>query len=138
MPEENLKEVARLWWESINADGMPPRDLCDENIVIRNVAEMPDPGPYRGYEGVREWLGNIFEVIDQPRFELEEIIEAGDGETMVTAQRCLGPARHTRLDVDYLWTAVWTVRDGRVLSAQGYANHADALEAAGLPEQPEK
>ena len=133
MSPENV-EIVRLWWDGINEHGMPPRDLCDENIVIRNVAEMPDPGPYRGYEGVREWLNNIFEVIDQARFELEETIEVGDGETVVTAQRCLGPARHTRLDVDYLWTAVWTIRDGRVLSAQGYANHADALEAAGLSE----
>jgi ketosteroid isomerase-like protein len=132
MSEENLQEVVRLWWEAINEDGMPPRELCDENIVIRNVAEMPDPGPYRGYEGVREWLTNIFEVVDQARFELEDSIEVGDGETVVTDQRCLGSARHTRLDVDYLWTAVWRVCDGRILFAQGYATHADALKAAGL------
>ena len=132
MSEENLKQVVRLWWEAINEDGMPARDLCDANIVIRNVAEMPDPGPYRGYEGVREWLTNIFEVVERAHFDLEESTEVGDGETVVTDQRCVGLARHTRLDFDYLWTAVWTVRDGRILSAQGYATHADALDAVGM------
>jgi ketosteroid isomerase-like protein len=29
------------------------------------------------------------------------------------------------------WAAIWTIRDGKVLRAQGYLNRSDAREAAG-------
>jgi hypothetical protein len=34
--------------------------------------------------------------------------------------------------MDVEWAAIWTVRSGKLLKAQGYLNRADALEAAGL------
>jgi ketosteroid isomerase-like protein len=75
---------------------------------------------------------DVFDVIDEPRVVLDEIIDAEDGETIVTVQRALGRARHTRLKVDFPWAAVWTVRGGKVVRAQGYASKAEALEAVGL------
>ena len=133
MSRENV-EVVRLWWEGLSEHGMPPRDLSDESMVIRNVAETPLQGPYRGYEGACQWAADIFEVVEQARFKLEESIDVGDGERVVTMQRLLGEAAHTRLDIDYLWAAVWTIRNGRILSAQGYATRSEALEAVGLSE----
>jgi ketosteroid isomerase-like protein len=34
--------------------------------------------------------------------------------------------------MDVEWAAIWTVRGGKLLKAQGYLNRAEALEAAGL------
>jgi hypothetical protein len=39
-----------------------------------------------------------------------------------------------RYSVEAEWAAIWTVRGGKLLKAQGYLNRADALEAAGLSE----
>ena len=81
--------------------------------------------------GVHRYAQQTFEVIDEPRVELEEIIDAEDGETIVTVQRALGRARHTRLKVDFPWAAVWTVRGGKVVCAQGYRKLGFCFHAKG-------
>ena len=127
-------EVVQLWWTGFNEHRMPPLDLCDERIEIGMLREFPVQGPYHGHDGVRRWVQDMFEVIDEPRIELVEIIDAEDGETVVTVQRALGRMRHTQLEADYRWATVWTAKAGNVLRAQAYATKAEALEAAGLPE----
>jgi len=64
--------------------------------------------------------------------ELEEVIDAGDGETVVSVQRVQGRTRHMELETNLRWAAVWTFRAGKVLRAQGYLHRREALEAAGL------
>ena len=66
--------------------------------------------------------------------ELEEIIEADDGETVVSVQRSRGLMRHTQLPMDVRWAAVWTIRDGKAVRSQGYMTRAAALGAAGVSE----
>jgi ketosteroid isomerase-like protein len=134
MSEENV-EVVRCWWARFNEDGTPPLELCDERIEIRNPAEFPNRGPYRGHDGVHQWMADTFEVIDELQMQVEEVIDVGDGETVVSVQRALGLARYTRLrDLAPPWAAVWTVRSGKAIRAQGYLSKAEALEAAGLRE----
>jgi ketosteroid isomerase-like protein len=133
MSEENV-EIVRRWWAAMNKDGTPPLGLCHERIEIRNPASFPNRGPYRGHEGVDEWMVDTWEVIDELHFEVDEIIDVGDGETVVSVQRTMGRTRHMQLDTDVEWAAVWTIRGGKALRAQGYMTKAEALEAAGLSE----
>jgi ketosteroid isomerase-like protein len=75
----------------------------------------------------------VFDVFDNARVEPEEIVDVhGDGETVLMLLRATGTARHTDIEMDVEWAAIWTVRGGKLLKAQGYLNRADALEAAGL------
>ena len=132
MSEENL-EVVRRWWEGFNEDGMPPLDLCDEEIQIRMPPDFPVRGLYEGHDGVRRWRDQVFDIFESPRVEPEKIVDVhGDGATVLMLLRATGTAGYTGLKVDYEWGAVWTIRDGKLLRAQGYLNRADALEAAGL------
>ena len=142
MSEENV-EIVRRWWAALNKDGTPPLELCDERIEISNPASFPNRGPYRGHNGVHEWMVDTWEVIDEPHHEVEEVIDVGDGETVVSVQRTTGRMSHSQLNVDLQseegrqgaqWAAVWTISGGRALSAQGYMTRAEALEAAGLSE----
>ncbi len=66
------------------------------------------------------------------RVEVEEALDGGDGETVVTVQRVRGQSSHTGLELDLRWAAVWTVRAGKVVRIQGYAGKRTALQAAGL------
>jgi ketosteroid isomerase-like protein len=138
MSEENI-EIVRRWWEAFNQDGTPPLELCDGRIEIRNPAGFPNPGPYRGHEGVHRWATDAFEWLDKSHVEVDEIIDVGDGETVVSVQRTLGTTHYTQLSSDDFpqppWAAVWTVRSGKAVSAQGYLSRAEALEAAGLREE---
>jgi ketosteroid isomerase-like protein len=135
MSQENV-EVVRRWWAAFNKDGTPPLELCHERIEIRNPASFPNRGPYRGHDGVHEWMADTMEVIDELHIEVDEVIDVGDGETVVSVQRTLGVGRYTRLPSDLAppWAAVWTVRSGKALRAQGYRTRDEALEAAGLRE----
>ncbi|MDQ3469751.1 MAG: nuclear transport factor 2 family protein [Actinomycetota bacterium] len=113
---------------------MPRLELCDEHIEIRNVEEFLVQGPYHGHDGVRRWFAEAFDVISDPRFELDEVIDGGDGETIVTVQRVLGHSGHTGLELHLRWALVWTIRGGKVAFIQGYAGRREALKAAGLRE----
>ena len=88
-----------------------------------------------------QWGVEIWEVFDRLHNELVELIEAGDGETVISVQRTQARMRYTGLEVDLPWAAVWTIQDGRaiqdgrVMRSVGYMSKTQALEAAGLSEQ---
>jgi uncharacterized protein len=129
--EENL-ELVRRWWKGFHEDGMPSLDLCDAQVEISNPPEFPVRGTYRGHEGVRQWRTDAFDVIDELEVETEKLIDVGDGETVVMLLRLHGLASHTRIPIDETWAAVWTIRNGKLLRAQGYISRRAAMRAAGL------
>jgi ketosteroid isomerase-like protein len=134
MSRENV-EIVRRWWAGFNEDGMPPLALCDEEIEIRMPPDFPVRGLYAGHDGVRRWRDQVFDIFDNAQVEPEDIVDVhGDGETVLMLLRALGTASYTGIVVDYEWAAIWTIRDGKLLRAQGYLNRAEALEAAGLSE----
>jgi ketosteroid isomerase-like protein len=145
MSQENAEIVRRLWAALEREPGMPwPRargdeldrrlrlDLCHEQMEIRNPAEFPVASEYHGHDGVRQWAIEVWEVFSELHHEVEEIIEAEDGETVVSVQRTQGRMSHTGLKTNFQWAVVWTLRDGKALRAHGYVTKADALKAAGL------
>ena len=134
MSQENV-EIVRRWWEGFNEDGMPPLALCAEEIEIRNPPDFPVRGLFQGHGGVRRWRDQVFDIFDDPRVEPEDIVDVhGDGTTVLMLLRATGTASYTGIDIDIGWAAIWTIRDGKLLRAQGYLNRAEALEAAGLSE----
>ena len=125
-------EIVRRWWEEFNSKGMPPLDLCAEEVEIRIPDEFPFTGVYRGHEGVRRWVMEVFDVFDRPHVELGEIVEADDSETVVMSLRAVGRTRQMDFEADFPWAALWVIREGKLVYARGYLATADALEAAGL------
>jgi len=134
MSQENVEVVRQMWAALEREDIEAQLALCDEQVELRNPPDFPTTGPYHGHDGVRQWATQNWEVFTDLRFDVEEIIEAADGETVVSVQRTSGQMRHTDIPVDVRWAAVWTIRNGKTLRAQGYWSKADALEAAGLSE----
>ena len=133
MSEENV-EIMRRWWRGFNEDGMPPLALCDEAIEIRNPPDFPVPGPFLGHDGVRLWRDQVFDIFDDALMEVEKLVDAGDGETVLMLLRAKGTARHSGIEVAFEWGSIVTIRDGKLLHAQGYLTWDEALEAAGLSE----
>jgi ketosteroid isomerase-like protein len=134
MSQESV-EIVRRWWEGFNEDGMPPLSLCDDKIEINMPPDFPVRGLFQGHDGVRRWRGQVFEIVDNPRVVPEEIVDVhGDGETVLMLLRAIGSARFTGLEMEFEWAAIWTIRNGKVVHAQGYMSRADAIEVAGLSE----
>jgi ketosteroid isomerase-like protein len=132
MPQENVEVVRRIW-AALNED--PPRvlvDLVDEEAEIRNPSEFPLKGPFRGHDRVRVWARKVWEIFGGVHHEVEEVIDVGDGATVITVQRSQGQTRHMQIDTDWQWAAIFTLRQGKILRGQGYMSKDEALEAAGL------
>jgi ketosteroid isomerase-like protein len=67
---------------------------------------------------MRQWATEIWEVFSELHNEVEELIEAGDGDTIVSVQKTHGRMRHSGLEAHFRWAAVWTFRAGKVRRAQ--------------------
>jgi hypothetical protein len=80
---------ARVLSDELAAETLAP------GFCIENVATAITDRTYRGAEGVREWIRDMFEGLDEDaRYEAEEIL--ADGEDFVVAESGLSvtaPAR---------------------------------------------
>jgi ketosteroid isomerase-like protein len=133
MSNENV-EVVRETIARFNRDGFLPQEHYHPDVVLFNARESPLPGPYHGWDGLREWREGVFEVLEDGRFEIGELIDVDEAGIVVFTIRLLGRARHSGLDVDIAWTNVNWLRDGRIYRSESFTNRAEALEAAGLAE----
>lgn len=129
MSQENVDLVTR-WFKGFERGDLSPK-LCDPEIIIKNWDGSPVRGPYHGYEGLHQWWADFAEVIEDVHMELKEAIDLDDGR-VVTAQHLVGRFRLTGIEVDGPFGSIITVRDGKILSAIGYASPGRAKKAAGL------
>ena len=132
MSQENV-EVVRRWWAGFNEDE-PPLDLCDAQIEIRIPDEFPFTGIYRGHDGVRHWVAEVFDVIEDHHVAIESVLQAPDNETVVMALRSTGRSKEMQIKMDVPWAALWVIRQGKLVYAHGYLTIVEAREAAGLSE----
>ena len=131
MSRENVEAVREIVMR-FNRDGFMPEDLHDPEVELFNIRESPLPGPYRGYEGLREWREGVFEVVDDGRFEIDDLIDVDEADVVMFRVRLRGRARHTGVEIDIGWTTVNWFREGRVYRSESFTNRAEALEAAGF------
>src|SRR3982074_1085668 len=79
MSEENL-ELVRTAMESFNLEGV---DAVAERIHPDFATTTPpslsvEPDTYRGPDGVRRWFDAWEGTMDEVRFDVDELIDAGD------------------------------------------------------------
>ena len=109
-------------------------DAHVELIVPRQFLTLGFDALYRGraerIDFQRRWTAEWGDV----RFETEEIIDLGDGRVLVIS-RMKGSGLGSGATVDNEWANIFTLSAGRVIREQAFADHAEALEAAGLREK---
>jgi ketosteroid isomerase-like protein len=85
---------------------------------------------YRGYEGIAEFFANWIGEWDDYRFEVEDIIDAGD--RVVAIVRDEGRGKSSGIKLERRHAEVWSVRDEKVIRIELYDHKAEALAAVGL------
>jgi ketosteroid isomerase-like protein len=130
MSEENI-EVIRTLYDGWLA-GEPGYEHMDPEIAMVESKTLPGAVEAYGIDEVRRYIESFRKYWEEIRFEPQEYIDAGD-QVLVTA-RLVGLGKQSGVAVERTWFYVWTLRDGKALRMDGYADRSEALEAAGLTE----
>ena len=125
-------EALRRYHELLNETGTVPVEFLDPAVEMHMFEGSPIPGPYRGHDGIRRWREDTFDVIDEWRLELDEVITGDDPDVMVAINRFVGRMEHTDLPANFPLAVVVRFRDGLIVGFDGHRERSEALEAAGL------
>jgi ketosteroid isomerase-like protein len=111
-------------YAAINArDRGAIRALSAADIVVGTTVEA-----YRGPEALLEWLDEGDDAFDDFAVDLLEVEEL-DGHVVVS-MRQRGRGKASGAEVDDRITHVWTVRDGRAIVLQSFAQRDEAVRYA--------
>jgi ketosteroid isomerase-like protein len=134
--QANVELVLRGYWAFVAGDLDTVAEMLDPEIEWLSV----DPESAAGHESVLDILAERFE--EGYRVEIERCV--GIGEEVAVSFRVAGeeldasddrPLQTRRFFTVGRYSAVVTVRNGRVARVQEYPHLAAALEALGLDEE---
>jgi len=132
--EADLEIVRRAYEIYERRDAEALQALCTEDCEVHTVIEgRVEPQPFRGREGVAEWIDNenqVWSSLDIVKLEPRDL---GDGRVFTTVVVRLR-GRESGIELDLPVWSVLEIRDGLVHSLESYPDRAEALEAAGLSE----
>jgi uncharacterized protein len=128
--QENVEIIRRLFevWNAADLDAF--RDLYDPEVIVRTVEDWPEPGPYVGRDAAMRFHEQLRDTWDANTLvPISDFIDAGD---RVAVRYIWSGAGHGP-DLNMEGTLVFTIRKGKIALQEFFWNHAEALEAAGLP-----
>jgi ketosteroid isomerase-like protein len=132
MSRGDVELVRRVFEALARADMETVFALVDPDVAwdFSHATTWPEERVYRGYAAIgdffRTWLGEW----DDYRFELEEVIDAGD--RVVAIVRDEGRGKVSGIKLERRHGEVWTLREGRALRIELFDTREDALEAVDL------
>jgi ketosteroid isomerase-like protein len=90
-------------------------------------------GPYRGYDGARDWLRDIHEQFETWAYTIGEWHDLGTRVLALGSVQLEGRGSGLALDQEVGWLAGFSA-DGRVTHIRVFADHEAAREAAATAE----
>jgi len=135
MSQENVEIVRRIYELQLQGNASL-FDAIDDEIELH-----PDPDAdwvgvndtYRGHDGLRRYMTQVYEAFEDYRPEVQEFLDTGD--KVITLAIEHGRGRASGAKVESRRTAhVWTLRANKAIRLDLYLDRAKALEAAGLRE----
>ena len=136
MSQENV-EVFKRAFDAINrrdAEGLLSE--LDPEVEWHPAILMAIGGKhtvYRGHEGVREWLRDLYETLSEFQAEYPEIRDLGDRTVAIGRVRARGTASEAEIESPH--ATVVEFKNGKGIRIRTYLDPKEALEAAGLSEQ---
>jgi ketosteroid isomerase-like protein len=133
MSKENV-EIVRRGFEHFQATGEFLPEIVDPEFVwdMSNFRGWPEEKTYAGIEGAQRFMRDWLEAWDDWQFDVESFHDVGDKVVAIVRQR--GRAKTTGMSVDMIFAQVLTVRHGKQVRMEMYADPTEALEAAWLSE----
>ena len=107
---------AALAWFADDFHGVVPPELSAE------------PDSYDGHDGVRHYFDSFQEIVDDLRFDAEELVDVGPG--AVAARGLItGRGRESGIPIEMRVPMLMRLRDGKVIGIAAYPEWDQAVEA---------
>lgn len=131
MSEENVSIVRRIY-DSLEDPDESVWALWHPDVefdVSRDVwGPLVGGGHYRGREGVRRWMRDLYSGWERMELDCEELIDAAEDQ-VIAVLRVHGWGRLSGIEFEYRPAGIWTLRDGRIVRVVWFASRDEALEA---------
>jgi ketosteroid isomerase-like protein len=133
MSQENV-EIVRLAFEAVSRrDRAAFLAMCDPALETVPLRDFPESAPTRGVEAVWALFVELQGAWHEGTLKPVELIEAGDGRVVTHAYgEMLGDASGATVAAS-VWSVV-TFGNRKMLRIDWFAEHDEALKAAGLAE----
>jgi ketosteroid isomerase-like protein len=130
MSQQNIKIVRQVYdaWNRREVPG--PAALLDESIDYVNPSGAVEPGVRHGLAAFRRAVEKTLDGWEVWQMEPEEFRTRGD--LVAVAVRYTARGRGSGLQVEGRESALWTIREGRVVRYAWFHEPLDAFQAAGL------
>ena len=132
LSEENVKRVRAAYEALGRKDTDAVIELLDPAVEFRNPDYAMEAGTRHGHEGVRKAFETGWEVMEDMRWDIEEVLDHGD--VIVVVGRFSGRGRTGRVPVETRFGHVLELRDGKATSIAWFQDPAEAFAAAGISE----
>jgi ketosteroid isomerase-like protein len=109
-------------------------ELADPDLVVTQTAEMPDGETFRGRQGFAKAIDVWAEAWDD--FRVERLCTRDIGDHVLTTVRQRARGKRSGVEVEGLFTFVFTLKAGRLVRWRMFADEEEALEAVGLLNRP--
>ena len=141
MSQENVELVRRLYAE-LTSGGSAQE--FEQRLTDEALSAFLDPGiewvpvrdsllvvdRYRGFDGVRQFWSEFVSAWDE--YGVEPLRFYDDGDQVAVVVHIVG--RTHGVEIDQTRSSLLTIRDGRVIRVESFADPDGAREAAGLRE----
>lgn len=128
--EQNVAVVRRFYEAWARGERPGPADLMDLEIEYVNPPGAAEPGTRRGLEAFARAVAATYDSWETWAMEPEDFRAVGDQVAVVVRYRARG--RTSGAEVEGRESALFTLRDGKVVRYEWFHEPADALEALGL------
>jgi ketosteroid isomerase-like protein len=133
MSQENVETVRAMYDAFNRGDAEAARAPLHPDVELHQEADTPDTGSYYGLEAFRRGFARWLTAWEGFRFDVEELIDAGD--SVVMRVRLSGRAKASGVELEHRLYHVWDFEDGRGRRVRVLRDRTEALEAVGLSEQ---
>lgn len=133
MSQENV-EIARQALDAFNQrDRAAWLAVCDPDLEDIPPQDWPESRRTQGREAVWDLYVKNTELWEESHFQYFELIEGGNDKT-VAELRADVRGKASGAEVTWSFWQVGTLRNGKLIRIEWFADRAEAFEAAGLRE----
>jgi ketosteroid isomerase-like protein len=124
-------EIVRSGYETLNA-GQRDYSIFHPALIYHPRADEPDPSAHVGRDAFERLLDGFLESFSDLRFEVLEMIDAGD--RVIASTMIHGRGAVSGASVEDAYVVVYQLRDGLIVEGWEYKTRGEALKAVGLRE----